>query len=779
MSAARSAWKLVVVVGLAAVVGYFLLPGSGAKNAAYSVIGLGSVACVVAGIVRRRPADRGGWLAIAAGNLSFVVGDAVYDFYQFVLHRATPFPSAADAFYLAGYPFLIFGVARLTRGRARGQGARESYADAAIVAIGALALSWHFLMGTYAHDATIGSFGKLVNLAYPVLDLGVLFIVVQGLVFGTARRPVHRLLAAAMVSMIVADFVYDLMVLNGTYAVGSPVDAGWLVSYVLVGAAALHPTMALDLDGRPTDRSGLRRRLPLVALAGLVVPLILLIGSLDGLESDVAPLALMALVLFVLVVLRMWWMLKRIAEQTSSLEEALAVRESLEGELRHRAFHDSLTGLANRALLQDRVEHALGAASRGHGSVALCFCDLDGFKTINDSLGHIVGDATLVAAGKRLAAAIRPGDTVARLGGDEFAVLMEDGADPATAAAVAERIVSVMRHPVEVDGRAIVLSVSVGVAIGDVATTSEELLSQADSAMYAAKSNGRDRFEVFERSMLARTVERLELTNAFSGALERGEFLLEYQPQFALGDGQLEGFEALIRWEHPRFGLIGPQRFIPLAEETGHIIPIGRWVIEQACEQAARWSDHHGSPLVIAVNLSSRQLADPQLADDVRTALAMSGLSADQLVLEITESSLVVDTGRALSVLRELKSIGVQLAIDDFGTGYSSLNYLRQFPIDLLKIDKAFVDPLADPTGEGEAFITTIVSLARSLGLHIVAEGIEHVEQQIQLARLGCDSAQGFLMSRPLRPAAATDLVESAERAHPADEELSGRTRLA
>jgi diguanylate cyclase (GGDEF)-like protein len=767
----------VVLVGGSAVLGYFVLHGTAEHDAAYSAIGLASVGCVALGIRKWRPADLAGWLVLGAGNLSFVLGDGVYGVYQFVLHRATPFPSIADAFYLAGYPFLIVGVTRLTRDPVQGGRSRESFADAAIVAIGALALSWHFLMGPYANAPSVGTFAKLVNLAYPALDLGVLFIVLQGLLFGGARRGVHRLIAAAMVAMVVSDFVYDVLELHGSYVAGNPVDAGWLVNYVLVGAASLHPSMARPMATRaPARRPGAARRLPLVAIAGFTAPAILLVDALTGGHGDVAPLALISIVEFALVVVRMWWMLRAIAKQASSIESTLDAKTQLEVELRHLAFHDSLTGLANRALLYDRVEHALAAASRGHGSVAVCFCDLDGFKTINDSLGHLVGDATLVAAGKRLAAVVRPGDTVARLGGDEFALLMEDLDDPATAMAVAERAVSVLHHPVEVEGHVITPSASVGVAIGDLDTTAEVLLSQADSAMYAAKGAGRDRFEVFEKSMLARTRERLEITSSFAGALERGEFLLEYQPQFSLHDDRLEGFEALIRWQHPRLGLIAPQRFVGLAEETGYIVPIGRWVIEHACEQAALWSTQRGAPLAISVNLSARQLEDPLLVDDVRTAIAVSGILADQLVIEVTESTLVLDTPRVLDVLAELKAIGVRLAIDDFGTGYSSLSYLRQFPIDLLKIDKSFVDPLADPSGEGDALVVTIIGLAHSLGLRTVAEGIEHSSQHAQLARLGCDSAQGFLLGRPLGIDAASDLVAAGS---PDDEHRAARSHLA
>jgi diguanylate cyclase len=440
MSVVRSAWKMTVLAGFGAVVGYFLMPGELARDIAYSAIGLASVTCVVVGIRRRHPADPRAWCAIGAGILAFVVGDGVYDLYHFVLHQSAPFPSIADAFYLSGYPFLIVGVARLTRGKGRQGAVREGYADAGIVAIGALALSWQFLIGAYAHDSSMGVFGRFVAMSYPILDLAVLFIVIQGLVFGTVRRSVHTLLAAAMLAMIIGDFVYDLMVLHGTYVVGGAVDAGWLISYVLIGAAALHPAMAgapvglaADVTRRLDDS---RRQLPLVASAGFVSPTILVIAAVVGRPADVAALALMSIALFGMVMVRMHWMLDRIRTQTHSLKQSLVVRDSLETELRHQAFHDSLTGLPNRALLHDRVEHALLGAPRSGATVAVCFCDLDGFKTVNDTLGHQGGDAMLIAAGKRLADIIRPGDTVARLGGDEFAVLMTSVDDPAAAAVI-------------------------------------------------------------------------------------------------------------------------------------------------------------------------------------------------------------------------------------------------------------------------------------------------------------------------------------------------------
>jgi diguanylate cyclase (GGDEF)-like protein len=757
----RSVWKVALGVGLAAVGVYFLLPGVGAKDAGYSVIGLASVGAVVGGTRLHRPPQRRGWYAIAAGNLCFVLGDGVYDVYQFVLHQPVPFPSVADVFYLGGYPLLIGGLVCLTRQPGEARAWREGYADAAIVTFGALALSWHFLMASYANDSTIGTFGKLVTCAYPMMDLGVVFIVVQGLILGPTRSAVLRLLLAAMLSMVVADFGYDILSLHGAYSVGDPLDAGWLVNYVLVSVAALHPAVAMGSPSVEDSRDS-GGRLPVVALAAFVAPAILLVTAFSGRSGDVAALAGISLIVFALVVVRLRWMVGRMASQTGSLREVLMARDALETELRHQAFHDSLTGLANRALLHDRVEHALAGSRRTGGSVAVCFCDLDGFKTVNDSLGHLVGDAVLIAVGERLCSVVRPGDTVARFGGDEFAVLMEDVADSATLVEVAERIVAVLGQPMNVRDRRIGLSVSVGVAVADAHITTERLLSSADSAMYEAKTAGKGRYKLFEASMHARLSERLALTDGLDAALERGEFFLEYQPQFSLALHELVGFEALVRWQHPTLGRLGPDRFIAVTEETGHIVPLGRWVTERACEQASLWSRAGGGALTMSVNLSGRQLQDRNLPDDLRTTLALSGLSPQHLILEITESVLIADTRQSLQVLTDLKQLGVRLAIDDFGTGYSSLSYLRRMPVDELKIDKSFVDSLADPSGEGGSFYATIIELARSRGLHIVAEGIERPEQRKLLTDLGCDTGQGFLLGRPLNPDDATALVGTA-----------------
>lgn len=491
------AWKAFGVAGLLATAVYFALPGAGAKDLGYSLIGLGSVSAVIWGASRRPASERAGWLFIAAGNLCFVLGDSVYDLYLFVLHRATPFPSVADALYLAGYPFLIVGVVRLTRGHQSWASTRENYADAAIITCGALALNWHFLMASYAHGASWSAFAKFIALLYPVMDLAVLYIVVRGLLFRPDKSVPMKLLAAAMGCMLVSDFLYDVLSLHDAYSVGNPVDSGWLLGYTLVGAAALYPGEVTSSSSGKSDRSDVVRRLPLVALAGFVAPVILFASAVLGTHTDVAALSLISIVVFLLVVIRMRWMFQRIAYQHRKLEDEVATRKSLEVELRYQALHDTLTGLGNRALFYDRLQHALTSVGRSAETIALCFCDLDHFKAVNDDCGHLVGDQVLIAAGRRLERAVRPGDTVVRFGGDEFAVLLEGIDTPDTAVDIAGRIVSNLRQPFEIDGQVIGLSASVGIAVADPGTTTEGLLSQADAAMYEAKSAGKNRVATY------------------------------------------------------------------------------------------------------------------------------------------------------------------------------------------------------------------------------------------------------------------------------------------
>ncbi|HVM02116.1 MAG TPA: EAL domain-containing protein [Acidimicrobiales bacterium] len=434
-------------------------------------------------------------------------------------------------------------------------------------------------------------------------------------------------------------------------------------------------------------------------------------------------------------------------------------------ELLRQALHDPLTGLGNRVLLRDHVEHALARSARHPAVQALIFLDLDGFKTVNDSLGHGTGDRVLRVVADRLQEVVRAHDTVARVGGDEFAVLLED-TDPEEASRVAGRLLDALRRPVAVGGTEVVVTASVGVATTDHGQDAEGLVRDADVAMYVAKAEGKSRHRLFVPEMGEAARRRLELESDLRLALDRGELAVVYQPIVDLGGGAVGGSEALLRWHHPRLGLIPPVEFIPVAEDTGLIHGIGLWVLEEACRQTAAWSrDHrHGAPLRVSVNVSARQFESPRFADDVASCLERTGLDPRWLTLEITESLFLGRTEGVVATLDGLRARGIEIAIDDFGTGYSSLGYLKSLPVDTLKIDRSFVARVTEGT-EQSAVTQAVMRLARTFALRTVAEGIETAGQAAHLAGLGCDMGQGYYFARPL---AAEDMARALRSGLPA-----------
>jgi diguanylate cyclase (GGDEF)-like protein/PAS domain S-box-containing protein len=453
------------------------------------------------------------------------------------------------------------------------------------------------------------------------------------------------------------------------------------------------------------------------------------------------------------------------SRRVCGLVRDLSERKRFEGQLAAQALHDRLTGLPNRVLLHDRVEHAVARAGRRGVSVALLVADLDRFKLVNESLGHDGGDRLLVAVAERLCEILRPGDTVARMGGDEFALLCEDVAGAEEAESIAARVLGAFERPFDVKGTDVSLTTSVGVALAPVqGPDTDLLLRDADVAMYRAKKRGRGRYEVFDESMLAEAAERLSVENDLRRAIRHGQLRLFYQPIVALDSGLIAGFEALVRWQHPERGLLSPADFIPPAEETGLIVPLGRCVLDEACRQAATWQRGGGvgvaaEPLRVSVNVSAKQLAQHGWADEVAQILAQSGLAPRQLVLEITESVLMDDTENVAQRFEELRRLGVRIAIDDFGTGYSSLGYLRRLPVDILKIDKSFIDGVAEGPHES-ALARAVVKLASTMRLDAVAEGVSSRRQLAALRRLRCPYGQGYLFSRPQPADVVAGLLE-------------------
>jgi diguanylate cyclase (GGDEF)-like protein len=445
------------------------------------------------------------------------------------------------------------------------------------------------------------------------------------------------------------------------------------------------------------------------------------------------------------------------------LEKALAHVSELKEELKRRALYDALTGLANRTLLCERIEHALSRRPTSHEGPALLFLDLDDFKTVNDSLGHSAGDELLRAVALRVRECVRPQDTIARLGGDEFAILIEEVTHMSQADDLAERIIQALKKPFNIEETEVFVRCSIGIARG-IADRDQaaEVIRNADVAMYRAKQAGKARYQEFEPSMHRHAVKRLETLVQLRRAIENEELELVFQPIVSLTDRRLAGVEALVRWNHPELGMVGPDMFIPLAEETGLIVDLGRWVIHEACREASRWLEQYptSAPPYVSVNISGRQLQEPSLVQDVVSALEQSGLEPRCLMLEVTESMLMHDPGSTNQKLHALRSLGCQLAVDDFGTGYSSLSHLGNFPLDAVKIPKPFIDALGNGTRDG-SLARAIVTLGESLGLIVIAEGIEVWNQLSQLLELYCMMGQGYYLARPMKSSEIEGLMAS------------------
>ncbi len=871
----RNAWWL--YLALMAPISAAYLVGPLDAGPVFNLIGFSAVVAILVGARMQKASPRLPWYLIALGQTLFVAGDVLTYNYETFFGTALPFPSVADLVYLAVFPLTIAGLLLLIRQRNPGRD-WASLIDAVIVTIGLALLSWVFLIAPYAHNADLDLMTKLVSIAYPLGDILILGIAVRMAVGGGRRSPAYFMMIAAIAALVVTDSIYGWISLHGVYTPGDPLDGGWILYYVLLGAAALHPSMRSISDSTAPKVTLTRGRILGISMAALIAPVAEMLES-SARELNTIVIGFAAIVMFALVVGRMIglartqeataerehilleealrtegetrlgalvqhssdlilvlasdasvkyaspsvahvlgyevpdvvgrWLLDYVPDEDQALVESVLLgllrrtpgpsdafefrvrhrdgrllhteclftnllghsavggivvnlrdvteRKGFEQQLTYQAFHDPVTDLANRALFRDRVEHALSRRSPDGRAPAVLFMDLDDFKNINDTFGHDAGDHVLQVISARLRSALRESDTAARLGGDEFAVLLEDVAHEREISEVVAQLLATISAPLSLDGREASVECSIGVAVARSAlssgppTTFDELLRNADVAMYEAKRADGNAFRHFRPQMQATVVEQLSLRADLKAAIAAHELTLVYQPIFDVATGAITGYEALLRWEHAVRGIVSPAMFIPVAEDSGLIVALGRWVLERACEDAVAFqrADPYPQHRVLSVNISAQQLARVELVDEVRTALRSSGLDPHYLMLEITESLLIADVELAIERLTALRQLGVRIAIDDFGTGYSSLSYILQLPIDALKIDKRFIDSV-DGDDRESRLTAAVIGLARVLDLHCVAEGIERPAQQERLRELGCDYAQGFLLARPM-----------------------------
>ncbi len=734
------AWLWLLLGGGVVVALYSVLP-PGVQDGTYLAVGLVSAAAIVVGTRIHRPPRPLPWYLMAAGQLVWTGGDAV-GAWEAVVLDVERFPAPADGFYLAAYPLIAAGMLLLIRGRLPRRDL-AGFLDSMIVTAALGLLSWVLLARPTVDQYQESVPAAVVGLAYPVCDIVMVGIVVRLLVTPGGRTPALRLLLTAIGLLVVADTAATALELV-TYSSTGVIDLLWLASYVIWGAAALHPSMYALSQPTPAEYAGVSRaRLAALTLAVLTPPIVLGGQQALGGRLDVWAVVAASVVIFGLVMARM-------GVAVGQLVATSREREKLQTALAHQASHDALTGLPNRGEAIRLIRGALHRAQRSGAVIGLLFVDLDGFKKINDTLGHAAGDEVLRVVAERLRSEVRAGDVVARLGGDEFVVLLEPLDEQASALAVADRMVEVSSAPVLLgSGRRVRLGASVGVALSqDGVTDPDALLVEADTAVYRAKAAGRGRTEMFDTTLRDELAARADLESALTAALHAGQLVVHYQPVVALATGDVRGYEALVRWQRPGSGLLAARDFLPVAAHSDLIVEVDRFVLGAATRQLAGWRSGSAAMLTMAINVSGRYVAQPQFVDDVRSAVATAGVRPARLVLELTESTLL-DDPLAVDNLVELRRSGVGISIDDFVAGYESIARLEALPVDSIKISETF---LADESRTARRVLTLVVQAAHAFELPVIAEGVERADQLEVLRGLGCEFGQGFLFG-PAQPA--------------------------
>ncbi len=694
---------------------------------------------------------RWSWAALAAGTGCWTLGQGYWTWVEVVQGGEAPFPSVADIGFVA-FPLLAAVALLLHPTHDSGTGRWQRSLDALMTSAAVGLVSWETTLGAVvSYDITEDSLTSALLVAYPVLDVLVIVLIVLTLARTTTGRTPLVLVGLGLTAFSVADSGFAYAAATGAY-VGSSVDLGWIAGFLLIALAALSgrgPAEAqaqarARADAPTSTRSAFLPYIP-VAVALVVTAALSVAGRLlDGGEVLVVGLIVGLLLTRQYLTLR----------DNTRLAAVLATREA---ELRHQAFHDGLTGLANRALFRDRLEHALQLHARDLRPVSVVFLDLDDFKVINDTLGHAAGDELLVRVADRLTGAVRSGDTVARLGGDEFAVLLEDGGDPLQ---IGAKIVDGLRTPFTVRGNALEVHASVGVCALDADDTpvaADELLARSDTAMYSAKRSGKDRIVAYSVGMSLDELQDQELRQALRTAIEDQRVRLAYQPIIELESGRVVGLEALARWLHEGAD-VPPDVFIPLAERSGLMPALTADLLAEACRRLAEWTAGRHESLAVHVNVAPSQVIAPGFVAIVGELVTRHRLLPGQLVLEITESGIFADLDAAKRTVTQLRLLGVGVSLDDFGVGYSSLAQLNSMPLDSVKIDRSFLAAI-DTDARQATFLRAVLRLAADIGLQVVAEGVERPSQVRQLRALGCEYAQGFLLGRPMDGAAVPELL--------------------
>lgn len=758
-TAAGRAWWILLLVGAVGLIAYGVMPNAIAEDIVYLLLVSACTIAVAVGVHLHQPVLRRPWHWMVAGLLCWVVGDAIYVWLEDIA-GVEPFPTVADAFYLAGYPMLAYGLHLLVRARHR-RADRASFLDSLIVTSGLGLLLWVLVIAPTITTDQGSPVGSLIAVAYPVGDI----VLIAGAVrlFATAggQTASLRLLITALVSVIVADASYAVIELFG---LGGErlLDNLWLASFMLWGAAALHPSMTqLSRPGVTRQQTFTNRRLAAMALAVLVAPVTLLFANASGLSTAVLGAVLGSGIVFLLVLARM----KVAIDQMTTLNAQHII---LQEELSFQASHDTLTELPNRPQLMLRLRLALGQARTLGTTVGVLYVDLDGFKAVNDTLGHQAGDSVLCAVALRLSGELRGLDIAARLGGDEFVVLLEGDTDLEAAEKVAERLITSLSRPYQLGtGEEVVIGASVGIAIGGRGKmNAEALLREADASLYLAKTSGKGRAASIGQQPDAEDPRRpvyhdLDAATALERAIAADELSVLYQPVVELPKGRILGFEALVRWQRGNGATVQPDDFIPLAEASDLIRTLDNWVLDVAVRQLARWSTVDAMRDVnIAVNISGRHINDPALLSDVLDLVEHHQIDPNRLVLEVTET-VPVEDGEPIAVLHLLRNHGVRISLDDFGTGYNTIDSLRRIPLDVVKIDRTFIDSGSPARAK---LLPLLVRAARAYDLPIVAEGVEGEEQRELVSNLGLDMAQGFYFGKPGTAAEAQARVAASAR---------------